>query len=144
MLSKTAEYSLRAVASLAESPDTPISANALAEKTMIPRRYLHRVLGDLSNAGIVSSRPGPGGGYGLSIDTTKATILDILNAVSPVPRIRECPLGLPAHASLCPLHRELDRAYAAVEAAFSKVTIAELLSSDGVHSSGPLCTRRCR
>lgn len=144
MLSKTAEYSLRAVASLADTPDTPISATSLAEQTKIPRRYLHRVLGDLTNAGIVNSRPGPGGGYTISVDINKSTILDVLNAVSPVPRIRECPLGLPAHSNLCPLHRELDRAYAAVESAFAGVTIADLLNSDDSGApSPPLCTAKC-
>lgn len=129
MLPKTADYALRAVACLAGRSETPLSADVVAEQTKVPRRYLNRVLQDLCAAGFVRSRPGPGGGYELSADTAKLTILDVVNAVSPLERIKHCPLGLPSHTELCPLHAELDRAYAATEAAFRNVTIAELLNS---------------
>lgn len=129
MISKTAEYALRLVACLATQPGVSASANHLAEKTKVPRRYLNRVLQDLAGAQLVRSRPGPGGGYELLLDTNEITILDVINAVSPLERIRECPLGLQSHTDLCPLHAELDRAYAATEAAFRGVTMHQLLES---------------
>ncbi|MFO0977404.1 MAG: Rrf2 family transcriptional regulator [Planctomycetaceae bacterium] len=129
MLPKTAEYALRAVACLAQDPDTPKSADVLAAETQVPRRYLYKVLQDLSAAELVASRSGPGGGYMLSGDAETVSILDVINAVSPLERIRHCPLGLPSHTTLCPLHKELDRAYAATEAAFAGVTIGQLLKS---------------
>ena len=61
--------------------------------------------------------------------TDEVTILDVVAAVAPIERIRHCPLGLPSHTSLCPLHRELDRAYATVEAAFRGVTLRDLIES---------------
>ena len=129
MISKTAEYALRAVAALAAEEGAPASADFLSEKTKVPRRYLNRVLQDLAQAELVRSRPGPGGGYELICPLDKVTILDVINAVSPLQRIRECPLGLPGHKQLCPLHAELDKAYAATEAAFRDVTIAQLVNS---------------
>ncbi|MGB7327038.1 MAG: Rrf2 family transcriptional regulator [Rubripirellula sp.] len=129
MLSKTAEYSLRAVACLAGRAGTPISADQLAKQTKVPRRYLTRVLQDLAAAGMVQSRPGPGGGYELSILPEKLTILDVVNTVSPIQRIHTCPLGLKSHAQLCPLHAELDKAYAATEKSFANVTIRQLIES---------------
>lgn len=129
MLSKTAEYALRAVACMSVPDQSPVSANVLAEKTKVPRRYLNRVLQDLAAAGLVRSRPGPGGGYELAFTTDGLTILDVVNAVGPLERIRSCPLGLKSHKKLCPLHAELDRAYAATEAAFAGVTIKELVES---------------
>ena len=129
MLSKTAEYALRAVVCLASDPQRAESADQLAQITKVPRRYLHRVLQDLVRAQIAQSRSGPGGGYSLARDADTMTILDVVNAVDPLKRIRECPLGLTSHTSLCPLHRELDKAYAATEAAFRAVTIQELLRS---------------
>ncbi len=137
MISKTAEYALRAVTILAGQPETPSSADALAEKTKVPRRYLTRVLQDLAAAGLVNSRSGPGGGYGLVKATDELTILDVINAVAPLERIRSCPLGLESHTALCPLHAELDRAYAATEAAFAAVTIQRLLAS--TNPILPLC-----
>lgn len=129
MLSKTAEYALRTIACLASSPTRSESADALAERTKVPRRYLNKVLQDLAKAGLVLSRSGPKGGHSLNKEPDTVTILDVVNAVAPVERIRHCPLGLPSHTHLCPLHQELDKAYAATETAFASVTIGELLRS---------------
>lgn len=137
MLSKTAEYALRAVACMGGQDGQPASADLLAEKTKVPRRYLTRVLQDLVAAGLARSRPGPGGGYELARPTDQLTILDVVNAVSPLERIRKCPLGLVSHTELCPLHAELDKAYAATEAAFAGVTIGQLLESTS--TIVPLC-----
>lgn len=137
MLSKTAEYALRAVVFMGLQDGQPASADLLSEKTKVPRRYLHRVLQDLVAAELVSSRSGPGGGYELACAPNKLTILDVINAVVPIERINACPLGLESHNELCPLHKELDRAYATTEAAFKRVTIKSLLASTG--SIKPLC-----
>ncbi|MFH5804256.1 Rrf2 family transcriptional regulator [Alienimonas sp. DA493] len=137
MLSKTAEYALRAVAFLADLSGGPASAGLLAERTKVPRRYLHRVLQDLAAADLVTSRPGPGGGYSLAKTPAEVSILDVVNAVSPIERIRSCPLGLSSHTELCPLHAELDKAYAATEAAFAGVTLKDVL--DSASPVTPLC-----
>lgn len=129
MLSKTAEYALRAVVWLAREPGRAESADQLAEVTKVPRRYLHKVLQDLVHAKIVCSQPGPGGGYALDRPPVEVSILDVVNAVAPLERIRKCPLGLSSHTSLCPLHKELDKAYAATEQAFARVTLARLTRS---------------
>lgn len=132
MLSKTAEYALRAVNCLAEREafdKTPCAANAVAEATQVPRRYLNRVLQDLVSAGLVDSRSGPRGGYELAKTTDAITVLDVVNAVSPLQRIYTCPLGLLKHVALCPLHAELDAAYQKTEAAFADLTMAQLLES---------------
>ena len=91
----------------------------------------------MAAAGLVRSRSGPGGGYELAQDVQTLTILHVINAVSPLERIRNCPLGLKSHTALCPLHAELDRAYAATEAAFAGVTIVSLLESTSAVI--PLC-----
>lgn len=137
MLSKTAEYALRAVACLAHDATASCAAVELAEQTQVPRRYLHKVLQDLCRAELVQSRSGPGGGYMLAESPEEISILDVVNAVAPLERIRDCPLGLPSHTKLCPLHRELDRAYAQIEKSFAQVTIGQLVSSRG--KIKPLC-----
>lgn len=137
MLSMTAEYALRSIIWLARHPGQSESAERLAEATQVPRRYLHKVLQDLVQGGLVHSQPGPGGGYALQVPPEQVTILDVVNAVAPLERIRKCPLGLASHTSLCPLHTELDKAYAATERAFASVTVAKLLRSTSPIS--PLC-----
>ena len=137
MLSKTAEYALRVAVCLAQSPDKLAAADELAEVTKIPRRYLHKVVQDLARGGLVRSQPGPGGGYSIAKSPKKITILDVVNAVAPLERIRHCPLGLTSHTRLCPLHRELDKAYAETEKAFARVTLDQLLRSTS--AIVPLC-----
>jgi Rrf2 family nitric oxide-sensitive transcriptional repressor len=137
MLSKTAEYALRTTVWLAQSPQQPASADHLAEVTQVPRRYLHKVVQDLVHAGLVRSQPGPGGGYCLARFPDTITILDVVNAVAPLERIRHCPLGLSSHTKLCPLHKELDRVYAHAEEALGRVTLAKLVRSSS--TIVPLC-----
>jgi DNA-binding IscR family transcriptional regulator len=68
------------------------------------------------------------------------TILDVVNAIAPLERIRRCPLGLRSHTRLCPLHKELDDAYAAIEKTLACVTIAQLV--DSTSEIVPLCEVR--
>ncbi|QDT05031.1 HTH-type transcriptional repressor NsrR [Rubripirellula lacrimiformis] len=132
MLSKTTEYALRAVTCLASQAacgNTPSSADEVAGITQIPRRYLHRVMQSLAHADLVESRCGSHGGYSLARPASAISILDVVESVEPLGRIFSCPLNLETHTSLCPLHAELDRAYAATQQAFGKVSIADLLNS---------------
>jgi len=137
MLPKTAEYALRAAVWLGRDIERTESADRLAEQTKVPRRYLHKVLQDLVKAQLVRSQSGPGGGYALARSAEKITILDVVNAVAPLERIRHCPLGLPSHKRLCPLHSELDKVYADTQAALARVTLAQLLHSTS--KIVPLC-----
>jgi Rrf2 family nitric oxide-sensitive transcriptional repressor len=140
MIPKTAEYALRAVVMLARALEQAHSADEIAESVRVPRRYAHKVLQALVRARLVRSQPGPGGGYSLVRAPEKLSILDVVAAVEPIARIRRCPLGLKNHTSLCPLHRELDEAAAAMERAFARVTIAQLLNQPD--SVPPLCELR--
>jgi DNA-binding IscR family transcriptional regulator len=89
-------------------------------------------------AGLVRSQRGLHGGFVLTRAPDDLTIWDVVDAVEPIKRIRECPIGLDTHqASLCPLHRRLDHALALVEQSFRESTVAELLGEPG--SVTPLC-----
>ncbi len=120
----------------------PLSADLLAKQTNVPRHYLTRVLQDLCNSGLVQSRSGPGGGYELTCTTSNLTILDVINTVEPIARIKNCPLGFNSHIGLCPLHAKLDNAYEATEKAFAGVTIQDLIESDS--TSIPVCVTASR
>jgi DNA-binding IscR family transcriptional regulator len=74
----------------------------------------------------------------LAKEPAELTILEVVNAVDPIQRIRECPLGLVAHGThLCPLHRRLDNALKMVEDAFRETTLADVLAEPT--QSVPLC-----
>jgi DNA-binding IscR family transcriptional regulator len=96
------------------------------------------VLQGLVKAKILNSQRGLGGGITLNIEPDKLTLLEVINAVDPVKRIKTCPMDLASHGvNLCPLHRRLDNALASVEKAFGSTTLAEILSETG--GSIPLC-----
>ena len=110
----------------------------VAEATKVPKAYLSKVLQGLVHAGIVRSQRGLHGGVTLVKTPEKLTILEVVNAVEPIVRIRECPLGLKAHGvRLCPLHNRMDNAMATVEEAFRNTTLAEILAEPT--DSTPLC-----
>ena len=126
MFSQTAEYALRAAVTLAEQ-GRAVTASELAELTSVPPPYLFKVMRALVEAGVAVSQRGKYGGYLLARPAGEMTLLDVVNAVDPLPRIRRCPLGKPEHAAArCPLHRQMDAAYAQMEAALGQQTLAQL------------------
>lgn len=138
MFSKTVEYALRAVAHLAYEAPEARTTEQISDATRVKPAYLSKVLQALSRAGIVKSQRGVGGGIALARRPEELTILEVVNAVDPIQRIKTCPLGLKTHGvRLCPLHRRLDDALAMVEAAFGGTTLAEVLSEPT--RSPPLC-----
>lgn len=138
MLSQTVEYALRAMTFLAATgPGEALNSETIAERTKVPKGYLSKILRDLVVASLVDSQRGPHGGFTLSRPPGKITILDVVNAVDPIKRIKKCPLGNPAHLHLCPLHRRLDDAIATIEEEFRLTSLAEVLETNA--KSGPQC-----
>jgi Rrf2 family protein len=138
MFSQTVEYALRAVVYLADQAPEGRTTDQISVATLVPKPYLSKVLQGLCHAQIVRSQRGIGGGMTLVKSPADLTILEVVNAVEPIGRIRECPLGLKAHGvRLCPLHKRMDNALALVEEAFRKSTLAEVLAEPT--ESHPLC-----
>ncbi len=128
MFSLTAEYALRAMVTLAGQPDSAQTAQQIATASQIPADYLFKVLQSLSRAGLVIAQRGKRGGFSLAKPPSETCVLDVVNAVDPIRRIRTCPLGIAAHADnkLCPLHRKLDEAFRSVEEAFASSFLCDL------------------
>jgi Rrf2 family nitric oxide-sensitive transcriptional repressor len=140
MFSQTAEYALRAVVSLADSDGQPLTTQQIANLTQVPLDYLSKVMQSLGRCGLVESQRGKHGGFKLAKAPNRLTVLDVLNAVDPLARIRSCPLHLKSHGQqLCPLHRRLDDAVGLVEKAFAETAISDLLTPES--DIRPLCER---
>src|SRR5262249_21240705 len=108
------------------------------EVTRVPSAYLAKVLQSLARAGLVHSQRGLHGGFTLARSPDDLTIWDVVQAVEPLQRIRECPLGLASHrVRPCPLHQRLADAPATVERAFRATTLAEVLAEPTTNR--PLC-----
>jgi Rrf2 family transcriptional regulator, nitric oxide-sensitive transcriptional repressor len=138
MFSQKVEYALRAVVHLAARAPAPRTVEQIAKATKVPQAYLAKVVQELVHAGVARSQRGIGGGISLQKTPAELTILEVVNAVDPLQRIKTCPLGLAAHGvRLCPLHKRVDNALASVEDAFRATTLAEIL--DEPTESIPLC-----
>ncbi len=138
MFSRTVEYALRAVVFLAQDLSKPRTAEDISQVTKVPQAYLSKVLQNLTQAKIVRSQRGLGGGFTLGKQPKELTLLEVVNAVDPIQRIETCPLELESHGiHLCPLHRRLDNALEMVEKAFRETTLAEVLAEPS--RSTPLC-----
>ncbi|MBK5293530.1 MAG: Rrf2 family transcriptional regulator [Acidobacteriia bacterium] len=136
MFSLTAEYALRATVCLAQSHGSSQTTQDIAAATQAPVGYLPKVMQHLGKAGLVLAWRGKHGGFRLARDPAKITVLDVLNAVDPLRRIKTCPLGISSHScNLCPLHQKMDAAMAVVEEGFGQVSLAELLTGTQM----PLC-----
>lgn len=107
------------------------STAEIAEITKAPTDYLSKVLQQLAKGKLIESIRGSRGGFRILKDPAKLTILEVIQTVDPLPRIRQCPLGLRSHGlKLCALHRRLDNAMEMVERAFAESTLIELISTE--------------
>jgi Rrf2 family transcriptional regulator, nitric oxide-sensitive transcriptional repressor len=139
MISRSAEYSLRAVISLAEAKNavgiaktgccvSTLTTPQIAQRCGVPLGYLAKILTSLSRARIINSQRGAGGGHGLARPSDRITLLQVIQAIDPCRRIRFCPLGIASHGTnLCALHRKLDDAIAMAERELSSATIADVI-----------------
>jgi Rrf2 family protein len=138
MLSQTVEYALRAAVYLVEHAPESRTTEEIAKATQVPAAYLSKVLQSLRRSGIVRSQRGLGGGVAMNRDPKSLTILDVVNAVDPLQRIKTCPLGLAAHGKrLCSLHKKMDLALEYVEDMFRSTTLADIIAEP--NPSVPLC-----
>lgn len=132
MISQTIEYALRAMMHLAAlDPGATANSEAIAAGTKVPQGYLSKILRDLVVAELVTSQRGPNGGFALARRPDRISMLDVVNAVDALQRIRKCPLGNPDHVKLCPLHRRIDDALDLIERQFKDTTLGEVLASGG-------------
>ena len=79
MLSRTAEYAVRAVIVLArEYGERAVSADEIASILGAPHNYLSKTLTALARRGILTSTRGPGGGFSLAVAPDVLTVADIV------------------------------------------------------------------
>lgn len=82
-LSCKSEYALLALLELAGhfSSGEPLQVRQIAAQQDIPDRYLEQLLATLRRAGLVRSQRGAKGGYLLTREPWKITLLDIVNCI---------------------------------------------------------------
>jgi Rrf2 family iron-sulfur cluster assembly transcriptional regulator len=109
IFSKKCEYGLQAVLYLAaHDKGVIISADDIAKKLNIPKEFISKILQNLTDSGIVSSKKGKSGGFSLARDPNMIKLIDIVAAIDGLSIFDRCVLGFPncGPANPCPLHEK--------------------------------------
>lgn len=120
-----------------------VTSEQLAESVNTHPVVVRRVLGPLRDAGLLTSTPGPGGGWQLSRPPAEISLRDIYLALETEPIFSvpakppgfECPLGDGFPALLTACFREAE---AAMETTLARVSVADIVASV------PLIDKWCR
>jgi Rrf2 family protein len=81
-ISAKVDYAVRAMVQLAaESPETPVKAEDIANAQDIPLKFLLGILNDLKRAYLVRSQRGAEGGYALMRPADEITLADVIRVI---------------------------------------------------------------
>ena len=135
-ISEGVEWAVHCLVLLAVLPEQrALSAGRLAEFHGVPGPYLAKHLQSLSRAGLVSTVPGPRGGYRLARSAEAISVLDAVLAIEgAVPAFtcreirRRGPAALDDHCyvAICGVHLTMARAEAAYRAVLADTSVASL------------------
>lgn len=108
---KTTQYAIAAASRLAEVYDDRIKLSSIdiARERGLPKPVVAKVLTILSQAGLVTGSPGPGGGYALAKPPTEIRLMDVAVCFDRLDKSLSCPFG-PDYCGTgnpCPLHHQL-------------------------------------
>ena len=112
MISRSGTHALNALSALGDLPEGACAGAArIARQINAPSNYLGKLLRVLSRAGVVEGRKGSAGGFRLARTTGAISLLDVLEPIEHVSRVRRCFLGRAKcpGTSPCALHEEWSR-----------------------------------
>jgi Rrf2 family protein len=109
MFSKATEYALRAVTYIAQksTKENKLGLAEIAVSIDSPRPFTAKILQSLTAGnGIISSVPGPGGGFYITEKAKKLPVRSILKAMGEDEMLGQCVLGLKKCSDVkpCPMH----------------------------------------
>jgi Rrf2 family protein len=118
---------LYAVLELARDPDQTLSSADLAERFGVSNHHLAKVLGTLSNAGLVRGGRGASGGYRFTGNRKRTTLMDIVALFEPAPGNRPTEPGEETDIGGA-LQRVLDEIDEIAEATLRSISLETLLA----------------
>jgi Rrf2 family protein len=128
-LTRAADYAVRVMVQLAKSPmEQRVLLPELAAATDAPESFLSKVLQALSRAGLIDSKRGHSGGFQISSQGRRASMLDVIEAIDGPISLNLCLVsGKACHRMAhCPAHPVWERAQFAMRDVLSKAMIADM------------------
>ena len=111
MLSKSSKYAIKAVLFLAlnSNDKKKVMVKDISEPINVPQAYIAKLLQELSRQNIISSSRGSKGGFYLSDNNRKQSIMSIVNVIDGEKTFKSCMLSLKEcdEDKPCPLHKTL-------------------------------------
>ncbi|MEU4407732.1 Rrf2 family transcriptional regulator [Streptosporangium sp. NPDC023963] len=89
-MTKGVEWALHTLLNLDMIGGGPVSGGQLAEAHGLPGPYLVKQLQQLTKAGLLTSVPGPRGGFRLARSLSEITLLDVVEAIEGDARLFHC------------------------------------------------------
>ena len=132
-LSKTADYAVRAALALAEAPDDGyVTIAHVAELMALPKTFTPQILGLLAHAGIAESKAGRGGGYRLTRNARRITMLEVVEAAEGSLVNGRCTMrGGPCRwEDRCAVHDTWVKAAEALRRSLARTSLAQIASAD--------------
>ena len=133
MLSKTAEYALRAIVYIALSDAQGLKAGIkeIAKELELPVHFMGKILQDLVRKGVISSVKGPGGGFFLHRAASDINLLEVVQVIDGLEAFRRCGMGMKQCSDThpCPLHNDIKAYRDQLLKVFSTRTIQDLVDS---------------
>lgn len=137
-MSEGVEWALHCCLNLALlAPDETVPAARLAAFHDLPAAYLNKQLQALARAGIVSSVPGPKGGFRLARNPSRITLLDVVAAIEGREQAFRCteiraqgPSGSwGTTQALCTIDAAMRKAEVAWRKALAEQTVADIAAT---------------
>lgn len=127
--SEAASLGMHAVIYLAENPKRYISTKEIAEKIGGSRHHLAKVVGRLSQSGLVVSMSGPKGGVQLAKPPDEIRYIDIFQAIEGPISETNCFLGrFTCRRGLCVFEDIRDEIFGKLKTYFETTTIQDFLN----------------
>ena len=132
MFSNSTKYAIRTILFLAQrEAHRKCTVEEIATELKIPRPYLSKILQQLSKDHIISSAKGRGGGFYLTAENLKRSLIDIIICIEGHNALENCLLGLPecSEKDPCIVHADYKAFRQNLEKTISKQSIMSLLFS---------------
>ncbi len=112
MYGRQTETAIAAMSRLAEVYDggtTRLSAADIAKSRQLQGPFVAKILTNLSQAGLITGSPGPGGGYTLARHPKQITLFQVFELYERENESLACPFGggVCGQGDPCPLHHKL-------------------------------------